>query len=375
MRVVFLDGSPLDYTVLTPSESPLGGMQSALCYLALALAERGHRVTLLSKTTRPGKYRGVDCLRIESVAPRVLNEFDVIVSISTGSVNFRAAGVNRPIILWTGHDINQGAVQSLRDWRERHFWDKIVLVSEWQASRYVEKFLIPAEKIKILRNAVAPTFIHQTRSRPYFFASGRPPVLAYSSTPFRGLEVLLQAFPLIRALVPGCEMKVYSGMSVYQTPPESDAFQPLYQRCRAIEGATYVGSVSQTALADEMSNVDVFAYPSTFAETSCIALMEAMASACMIVSSKLGALPETSAGFARLCRASGGAEFARLYARFTAKTINEARREPDKWSSLLDAQRRHALEHYSWSARATEWEELLLAVAPRPVKAMASCGS
>ena len=50
---------------------------------------------------------------------------------------------------------------------------------------------IRPERITILRNAVAPAFETLQRRAPPFFRTGAPPILAYTSTPFRGLAVLL----------------------------------------------------------------------------------------------------------------------------------------------------------------------------------------
>jgi glycosyltransferase involved in cell wall biosynthesis len=372
MRIVFVDGTFLDYTPATPFERPLGGMQSAACYLAIALARRGHAVSLINRgNTRRGSYHGVWCAGFDTISGEALNRFDVVVSISTGSRAYRLDGVTRPLVLWTGHDIDRAAVEALRDETERYLWDRIVMVSEWQADRYCAHFQIKRDQVSVLRNAVSPAFEGLQRAQPYFFESGRPPVLFYSSTPYRGLDVLLAAFPLIRARLPDCEARIYSGMEVYQTPAKEDPHRPLYERCRSTEGLRYIGSVSQSALAKAAAEVDVFAYPSTYAETSCIALMAAMSAGCLVLGSTLGALPETAAGFGSLCERPANAskeQFAELYARHAVGIIEDANRNPERYAAQLETQRSFALKNYSWSGRAIEWEALLADLLHRPVR-------
>src|SRR6516165_10579521 len=119
MRIAFIDRTGLDYTPVTPSERPLGGMQSAACYLAISLAARGHSVALMNRTTTPGCFGGVTCINVSTVNAPILNGFDVVVSICTGSVMSRQMGLTRPLVLWIGHDTNQPAVRNLCDFAER----------------------------------------------------------------------------------------------------------------------------------------------------------------------------------------------------------------------------------------------------------------
>jgi hypothetical protein len=71
----------------------------------------------------------------------------------------------------------------------------------------------------------------------------------------------------------------------------------------------------------------VLAYPNSYPETSCIAVLEAMAAGCVVVTSERGALPETSAGFARLDPVEGHRE---AYVEwFAAETVQALRRLAD----------------------------------------------
>ena len=53
MRLVFASFYPRPFQTATPYEQPLGGSESALCYLAEALAARGERVSLLTAAAPP----------------------------------------------------------------------------------------------------------------------------------------------------------------------------------------------------------------------------------------------------------------------------------------------------------------------------------
>ena len=76
-------------------------------------------------------------------------------------------------------------------------------------------------------------------------------MFAYTSTPFRGLDLLVHVFPAIRKEIKGTTLRVYSSMAVYQNSGENDEaqFGPLYELCRETPGVEYVGSIPQQELA------------------------------------------------------------------------------------------------------------------------------
>ncbi|NJL55304.1 glycosyltransferase [bacterium] len=236
-------------------------------------------------------------------------------------------------------------------------------MSNWQREQYCQKFGIDPAKTFVLRNAIAPAFQNLfSQGEAIYPQKERPPVLAYTSTPFRGLDLLLQLFPRIRDRIPGTRLKVFSSMKVYQVSEAQDRERHghLYQQCLDTEGVEYVGSIPQPQLAAELRHVSALAYPNTFPETSCIVAMEAMAGGCWVVSSELGALPETTAGFGRLVPLTEDRD---AYAdRFVAETVDVLTLDSSESEVHLRSQVAHMNQTCTWRIRATQCSEWLTAL-------------
>src|SRR5262249_38690526 len=148
-------------------------------------------------------------------------------------------------------------------------------------------------------------------------------------TPYRGLDVLLRAFPLVRSAVPNVRLRVFSGLAVYQVSEAQDPHAGLYRLARETAGVEYVGPVGQRRLAEELAGVGALAYPSTFAETSCICVLEAMATGAAVLTTKLGALPETAAGHARMIEYQHNkGDLANAFAELTISSLRSIEQDP-----------------------------------------------
>jgi glycosyltransferase involved in cell wall biosynthesis len=365
VRIAFLDTQTLDYTADTPYQQPLGGSQSALCYLATELARLGHEVAVLNGTTRPGTYRGVQFLHLARVPGDFFSRFDVVVVLNwaRGGLRLRQQfGLNVRLVLWLSHAADQPVVEPLAQPEERDAWNGFALVSAWQQEQFIARFDIAHDKTRVIRNAISPAFA-DTPLAPAWFERGEPPVLVYTSTPFRGLDVLLLAFRVIRREIPELRLRVFSSMAIYQVRAAQDEYRSLYAQC-VTEGHEYRGPLGQAKLAQELRGVAGLAYPSTFAETSCIAVLEAMAAGAFIFTTRLGALPETTNGFAYLV--DSDPDPGMLAERFAAMTI-EAWRElladPAAAARRREAQASFVRASYRWADRATEWVSWLEQVA------------
>jgi glycosyltransferase involved in cell wall biosynthesis len=364
MRLLFLDRMEIDYHARTPYERALGGSQSALCYLAAALAKRGHDVAMATRTTAPGRHEGVRCVsRNPGFTPEFVSKFDsVIVLNGAYGKRLREAVPNARLVLWTQHAHDQPGVSSLIHVDEVDAWDGLVTLSEWQTRKYVDVFQIGRRRFQIMRNAISPVFA--SGPAPTRDAA---PVFAYTSTPFRGLSYLLDAWPMIHAGLPGAILNVFSSMQVYGAEAAAnDAHADLYHRCRTTPGVNYVGSIPQPELAQALAASDALLYPSIFGETSCIAVLEALAAGCQVYTTRTAALPETGAPYAKMIELEPRTTLAARFAELVLADLGEGRRNP---AAELDSAQRQAEEvraRSTWARRAIEWERYLHEVVAAP---------
>lgn len=367
MNWVFLDFSRWDYDVATPLARPLGGSHSALAYLATALARGGHQVTTVTGISTSRNVAGVDCRSFDDLPLNAFAPEQTIIVVLNGPGDMvrqvrQTIPVRRPVILWTQHAHDQPAMQSLLDPSAAAMWDRIVCISDWQKAMFQQVFRIPAEKIEVLRNAISPAFENMFLTAGQLAdAKSKELRLAYTSTPFRGLDLLIACFPPIHRRHPTCRLDVFSSMQVYGVPVAQDEYHTLYAQCHATPGIAYRGSLSQSELAKELAGVTMLAYPNTFAETSCIAAMEALAAGLFVVSSDLGALPETCGGWARLIPPIGNGrtpeQFAVDFTRHVDHALHELEANHSSWMQRCFEQSQAINATCTWNVRAAQWEQ------------------
>ena len=367
MNWVFFDGIGWNYDVDTPLVRPLGGSQSALCYLAKALARRGHAVATITATAAPRTIDGVRCLNQTNVPAELLSRpATVVVALNDPGGLAQALrqnfGPRLPLVLWTQHAHDQPAAQPLAQPAVQNLWDQIVCISDWQRQMYSQRLGVAGDRMEVLRNAISPAFANMHANAPKLLAAKSTRLrLAYTSTPFRGLDVLIDCFPEIQRRHPGSRLEVYSSMQVYQQAAADDPYAVLYTHCRSLPGVEYIGGLSQTQLARELAGVSILAYPNTFAETSCIAVMEALAAGLLVVTSNLGALAETCQGHARLIPPIGPGRAGDAFARDFVHAIDAAAREieadPSGFSERQFEQARAIAAECNWDVRAAQWEQ------------------
>jgi glycosyltransferase involved in cell wall biosynthesis len=257
----------------------------------------------------------------------------------------------RKNILWLHHFVNMSEVQNIKSKDYFNKIDYFVFNSHWNYEKYRYQFNIPESQSVVLPNAIEEI---DNKKKPTNKIN-----LIYHTTPWRGLEILLNVFE--RLNLKNVNLNVCSSTIIYGNfffEISDKKYEKIYQRCKDMKNVNYLGYQKHEELIKLLQETHVFAYPSCWIETSCISAIEAMAAGCQVVTSNLGALYETCSPFARLVHFNQNLNiFEKSYEQELNNSIKHY------WSAenqkKLANQSQAINENYSWKNRSQEWIEFL----------------
>lgn len=254
-------------------------------------------------------------------------------------------------ILWQHLNYSDESLGPMRDPSFMKAIDATVYVSHWQLEKFRYLFQVPLHNAHVIKNAIEPIeFVSKSKDEKI--------KLIYTSTPFRGLSLLLEVMTLLDR--DDIELDVYSSTSVYGSGYEAHyygVYDELFNKARETKGVNYMGYASNKDIRKALQSAHIFSYPSIFEETACLSMIEAGAAGCNLVTTDLGALPETGSMYAKMVPIkSQDNQIIESFAELLNHTID------NYWSHenqrLIREQSDFYNRYYDWELRAKEWNRL-----------------
>ncbi len=263
----------------------------------------------------------------------------------------------RPNILWIKNSYDQ---PNLAPWfknKENHSkYDWYVFNSHWTYEKYRYIFKVPDTRSLVIKNGID----YEELKLKTDFTYKAPLKLVYFSTPWRGLDVLLKAMEILKN-EKEIELDVYASTIIYGDAfhmANESKFLKLYERAANLKNVNYKGYCRHSVLVDKLKDYDVSVHPSTFEETFCISAMEALAAGCMLITTDLGAIPETCAEFPIYIPYSADKDHLAIQ---TAESIKQAQLilSTKDTSQSLKFQQQYYKYYYDWKIIGSFWDRFL----------------
>jgi glycosyltransferase involved in cell wall biosynthesis len=261
-------------------------------------------------------------------------------------------------ILWQHLNYDQPNVKLMQDRKFVDSIDYFIYVSHWQYNRFREVYKIPEYKSFVIKNA---THAFEPVKKESLMITSDKIKLLYTSTPWRGLIILLKAIEILNKTRDDFEVDIYSSTKIYGSKfdeNEKDKFTDLFDKCKNTKNVNYHGYTFNGEIRRAVEKAHIYAYPSIFEETSCLAVIEAMAAGCHVVTTNYGALPETCGEFATMIEFdSSGQNLIERYAETLNSVIDNYKN--NLYKDDLEMQIKYYNKNYSWETRIQEWINFL----------------
>lgn len=262
----------------------------------------------------------------------------------------REVDPDRPTVLWLHDMFNDPESLHLKDEQARKRFSKIVYVSNYQKTTYEMAYGIAPSEGTVLQNAITPIEPCEKSSDEVR--------LIYHTTPHRGLDILVPVFEELSKHYPNLVLDVYSSFDIYGWGHRDADYEHLFEICRNHPKINYHGYQPNDVVREALKKAHIFAFPSIWPETSCIAAMEAMSAGCAIVHPNYAALNETIANFGLSYAMHEDINtHANIFIGVLAAAIDSI--HTDEMKNRLAFQKAYADSFYSWDNRVKQWDGLI----------------
>lgn len=224
------------------------------------------------------------CRLIESQLPQdLLQDFQIIPSRLSDLLEDK-------VRIYHIHDLPQDPeTNHLRDASSRDRFHKLVFAGNWQYNQYVNLLGVPQnDRCVTLETPIVPIEWKEK--------SKQEVRLIYTSTPQRGLALLVPVFEELAKKYDNVYLDVFSSFSIYGWSEADKPYQELFERCKSHPKITYHGSQPNEVVREHLQRAHIFAYPSIWQECNSRALIEAMSAGCICLHPNLAGLADTSGG-------------------------------------------------------------------------------
>jgi len=270
------------------------------------------------------------------------------INLILNSTNYDLLEKDKINVLWMHHFVNQKEAKNLasKDFVNKLNW--IVYNSNWNLDQHTKYFQVPKNKSVVIRNAIEKiSFVEKPSDKIN---------LIYHTTPWRGLKILLKVFKNLN--LENVELNVFSSTIIYGKKFDEvlgKNYEELFNECKNTKNVNYFGFLKNEEIIQQLKKMHIFAHPSIWPETSCIAAIEAMAAGCEVVTTDLGALSETCSPFGKIINFEKEPED--LEIKYNEALLNSIKNFwSDKTQKKLKLQRETINATYSWDKRSVEWK-------------------
>ena len=282
--------------------------------------------------------------------PELANKFQIITS------RVRELKEDKIRIYWL-HDLpGDPETKHLKAQKSRDRFHKIVYCGNWQQNAFQMVHDIPFDTHStVIETAITP-FPEITKPTDGEIR------LVYTSTPQRGLEILVPVFIELCKKHDNITLDVFSSFKIYGWEDSDRQYEPLYEMCRQHPKINYHGYAPNEVVRETVEKAHIFAYPSIWMECNSRSLIEAMSAGCLAVHPNYAGLADTAGGLTAMYQWDKNPN---VHASVFYSLLDEAigTVSDENLQGYLRFVKMYADQRYNWGRIVQQWTNLLTGLA------------